>query len=124
MTTRRELIAELSELRADFDRRIGAILQSLQKPAQQTTPPAPSNNGPRPRVADDGDSPDDSDAGRGPDGQFVGRPMTSKRESTCVVCGQRINIGETIVYNAEARRAAHHGCGRAVVREQRGGHRA
>ncbi len=42
---------------------------------------------------------------------FMGRPMTSRFPGTCAVCMAAIAEGEPILYDRDARRAAHQRCG-------------
>lgn len=42
---------------------------------------------------------------------FVGRPMSAKFGGSCAVCRGPIAVGETILYNRDAKRAAHDRCG-------------
>ena len=85
-----DVIAELEQLRRDVDQRPGVLLQKL--------------NGAQ--------HPDNTV----PDRPFRGRPMVSKRQSTCAVCGQQIKVDDDIVYNGDLRRAAHLGCGQPILR--------
>lgn len=42
---------------------------------------------------------------------FMGRPMQAKFSGACVVCSKQIKAGESILYSADLKRAAHSGCG-------------
>jgi hypothetical protein len=92
-------------------RELDALEQALgvARGRSSSTPPSPAaarTESPRraeaPKAAA-GDRRNGFDASRG-------RKMTSQRPSTCVECGEQIEPGDLIVYDGQAKRAAHAEC--------------
>lgn len=50
---------------------------------------------------------------------FRGLPMTSKIGSRCAVCNDSIDVGASIIYSREQRRAAHRKCGESILGARR-----
>ena len=98
---RSQLIHELSDLRAEVDRRLGKMLAELQRPRDAEEPPGKPG----------------ADYPVGASGMFEGRPMESRYPGTCCVCGQSFAKGAPIVYADKL--AAHHGCGAVAPRGAR-----
>jgi hypothetical protein len=98
---RSDLVRDLLALKTDVNRRIDAMITRLGETG--AAPPATPS----------------ADAEPSSSRPFRGRPMSSKYPGTCCVCGQPYDIDDRIVWNGDAKQAAHLGCGQADSRAQR-----
>lgn len=81
------LRSDLERVHAELGRILSKVPHEVPAP-RSTTDPDPSTSRP-----------------------FIGAPMAAKFAGRCSVCGNAIEIGASIVYQSDNKKAAHLGCG-------------
>lgn len=93
-----EVLRRLDALRAHVDRELGTLIQEIRGSAKKRATEDPCPEAPRP---------------------FTGRPLEARKPGRCAVCGTSIEVGASIIWNGDCKRAAHLGCGQPDPRELR-----